>query len=152
MKIALTRRNMDSSAKNQEARKKHVLLADDEAHTRLTLALILKRAGFEVTTVADGMDALNKTIENMKSSNPFDLLVIDIQMPSLSGLELLKEIEKLKLKFPILLISGYRNGDITGALASGGPVVYAEKPFNPNEFLKYVTKVFAMFNKDEQDE
>ena len=80
------------------------------------------------------------------------LLVIDIQMPSISGLELLKEIEKLKLKFPILLISGYRNGDITGALASGGPVVYAEKPFNPNEFLQYVNKVFEMFNKDDQSE
>ncbi|HSQ39757.1 MAG TPA: response regulator, partial [Anaerolineales bacterium] len=72
----------------------HILIIDDEASLRQTMARILQRAGYEVTTAADGRDGLA-----LISEHAFDLVYSDIRMPDMSGLELLKVIHA---KFPEL--------------------------------------------------
>ena len=63
----------------------HILIVDDEASLRQTLARILQRADYEVTTTASGTEALR-----LLSEHPFDLVYLDIRMPDVSGLEVLK--------------------------------------------------------------
>ncbi|MFC2173214.1 response regulator [Acidobacteriota bacterium] len=121
-----------------EIKRGNVLVADDEHHTRLALSLILKKAGFDVTSVGDGIKALNKIREATDDAAPFDLLVIDIQMPRLTGLEVIKELENLKVIFPILIISGYKHKEIVADIARSGCIAYAEKPFRPDELLHHI--------------
>ena len=59
----------------------HVLIADDETHTRISLTFILESIGYIVTGAADGGEALDKILALRESSNPVDLLVLDIEMP-----------------------------------------------------------------------
>jgi DNA-binding NtrC family response regulator len=129
--------------------KKHVLVADDERHTRLVLSLILKRAGFNVTTAEDGSEALSKLIGTIRGSRPFDLLVIDIQMPGFTGIELVEEIGKLNVAFPILLITGYRDVERVAELTRTCCVEYAEKPFAPDELLQHVARVLERFEREQ---
>src|SRR5690606_35763064 len=63
----------------------HILIVDDESALRQTLARILQRAGFEVTTSPTGHDALE-----LLSQHTFDLVYLDIRMPDINGLEVLK--------------------------------------------------------------
>ncbi|UCD47622.1 MAG: response regulator [Deltaproteobacteria bacterium] len=125
--------------------KKHVLVADDEKHTRFTLSLIFRKAGFRVTTVADGLEALKQTVETIRNSDPFDLLVLDIQMPGLTGIELIDEIENLSGYFPIVLITGYWDREIANELKKRCCIEYAEKPFEPGELFVYVGRVLERF-------
>ena len=78
----------------------HILIIDDEASLRQTLARILQRAGFEVTTAANGKDGLALVHEH-----PFDLLYLDIRMPDMSGLELLKNIHTEFPELPVILFT-----------------------------------------------
>jgi DNA-binding NtrC family response regulator len=72
----------------------HILIIDDEAGLRQMMARVLQRAGYEVTTAANGEDGLA-----LASVHTFDLLYLDIRMPGLNGLEVLKIIHA---KFPVL--------------------------------------------------
>ena len=72
----------------------HILIIDDEASLRQTMARILLRAGFEVTTVATGSESF--TVLN---EHPFDLIYLDIRLPDMNGLEILKTI---RAQFPEL--------------------------------------------------
>lgn len=119
----------------------HVLLAEDEGHTRLALSLVLKKAGYRVTLVEDGLQALDRAFDVASASDPFDLLVIDIQMPRLTGIDLLHELDKRDLKLPTLIISGYRYREVMERCHSKALLAYLEKPFEPNEFLWHVERL-----------
>jgi two-component system response regulator HydG len=72
----------------------HILIVDDETSLRQTLARILQRAGFEVTTAAAGNEALA-----LLTQQSFDLIYLDIRMPDISGLEVLKTIHAKLLSY-----------------------------------------------------
>lgn len=127
---------------------KHALVADDEKHTRVALSLILRKAGFRVTAVEDGLQALKTFVSARRQSTPFDLLIIDIQMPGLTGIELVEEIGKLGVTSPILLITGYRDIDRLAELSRRHCVEYAEKPFDPDELLQHVSRLLARFERE----
>ncbi len=113
-------------------------MVEDELHLRLTLALILRQAGFRVTAAEDGSTALQKIREIEKKSEKVDLLVTDIQMPGISGLQVIDEIKKMGLDYPSLVITGYGNKDTVIELMRKGCSEYLDKPFEPEEFLKRV--------------
>ncbi|MFC1853589.1 response regulator [candidate division CSSED10-310 bacterium] len=127
----------------------HILVADDEKHTRFTLSLIFRKAGFEVTAVASGREALNRIIELRNSLNPLDLLVIDIQMPGLTGFELIEEIEHKNILLPILIISGYPYREMVKGLEQRFCIEYLEKPFEPEELLN---RIYLIQDKHEHSQ
>ncbi|MDQ3282667.1 MAG: response regulator, partial [Acidobacteriota bacterium] len=81
-----TRRRGDSDDAS-EPHSVRVLLVDDDANFRAWMALIMRRLGFTVETVTDGMDALEKL-----RNAPFDLLIADLEMPRMGGIELIQQI------------------------------------------------------------
>jgi two-component system chemotaxis sensor kinase CheA len=82
---------------------KTILLADDDAALRRLLEVVLKRAGYDVITAEDGLDAIQKA-----STNAFDIVIADAMMPNLSGYELCRIFRSHPewQKIPLILLSG----------------------------------------------
>jgi DNA-binding NtrC family response regulator len=145
-------RSSSSHAGSHPGEPRHVLVADDEPHTRVALSLVLRKAGFRVTVVEDGLQALRSYVSAVRQSTPFELLIIDIQMPGLTGIELVEEIGKLGSACPILLITGYRDADRLAELRRRHCVECAEKPFAPDELLQHVSRLLARFERERRPE
>jgi len=126
---------------------KHVLIADDEKHTYFALSLILRRSGFKVTAVDCGKEALKKITEIMENRESLDLLIIDIQMPGLTGFEIIEEIERRNFFIPVLVVSGYKYNDKLNGLVQKTCVGYLEKPFEPDELLYQIELVLEKFSR-----
>lgn len=114
--------------------KKRILVADDEAGLRSLLAKMLKKAGYEVTAVENGMEA-SLQIER----EAFDLVLTDYAMPNIDGLELLRRIKAKHPSLPVIVISG--EGPVAEILKSGA-LTFIEKPFNMKDVLTLVQSVF----------
>jgi CheY-like chemotaxis protein len=127
---------------------RHALVADDEKHTRVALTLVLRKAGYQVTAVEDGVEALGAIAGATRCSTQFDLLVIDVQMPGLTGIEVVEEMGKLGATAPTLLITGYRCPEQVAELSRDRCVECAEKPFSPDEFLQHVSRLLARFERE----
>lgn len=112
--------------------RRNVLVVDDEAQITRTLRTALSGNGFNVRTAADGDEAL----EVMRGWNP-DLVVTDLSMPNMAGLELCKRI-RAKSQIPIIVLS-VRGEERTKVEAlDAGADDYVTKPFNLNELLARV--------------
>jgi len=122
-------------------RQKHIFLVEDEMYLRESLKLILRNAGYRVTAAEDGSKAWNSLSILDKKSEKVDLLVTDIQMPGLTGLELIDELERFDIKLPSLVITGYGDKKTVIELMRKGCSEYLDKPFEPPEFLKRVKTV-----------
>jgi len=107
-----------------------VLLVEDEAPLRETLAARLKREGFAVDTAGDGEEGLYHGREV-----PFDIAVIDLGLPKMSGMDLVKALRAEGLKFPILILTARSSWqDKVEGLKSGADD-YLVKPFHVEELL-----------------
>jgi DNA-binding NtrC family response regulator len=113
-----------------------VLLADDERAIAITLADDLKRAGYEVEVADDGEKA-----RDAFRRGEFDVVVSDIKMPGVSGMELLEEIKASGAPTEVILITGY--GTIENAVNAmrKGAFDYVLKPFNNEEILEKLRKI-----------
>ncbi|MCP4107038.1 MAG: fused response regulator/phosphatase [Desulfobacteraceae bacterium] len=129
---------------------KHILLAEDEEHIRLTLSMLLRKAGYKVTMVKDGLEALQKIVEFKKGSKPVDLLLTDIQMPGKSGLELIDELAELNIDLPVLVLTGYGNKNMIVDLMRKGCADYIDKPFEGHELLERLPPIFEKTAKARQ--
>jgi DNA-binding NtrC family response regulator len=129
----------------------HLLLVDDEENIRLSLSLIARKAGYRVSTASDGEDALQKIVEFEHGPDCVDVLVIDIQMPGLTGLDLYSELQRQNLGIPVIIMSGYHYREAIAGLHVRGTITYLEKPFQPDEFLKNVADAIKSSERSSQD-
>lgn len=104
-----------------------VLIADDEAMLRIVAAETLQDAGFEVSEAGDGTSAL----EILRSDPDIELLVSDIKMPGLNGIELAEAGLKLRPELKILLMTGYATESLPDSLRERGLEIL-RKPFDFN--------------------
>jgi DNA-binding response OmpR family regulator len=120
-----------------------VLLADDETMIRDMTARTLRDQGFEVLTASSGDEALRLAREK---SGAIDLLVTDLVMPEMSGIELAR---RLGAKIPglrVLFMSGYGNAAL--ATHRGRPPEFLRKPFTPTELLARVRALLGRRRDD----
>lgn len=113
----------------------HILVVDDEENIRTLCKEILEEEGYKVTLAADGKDALAKMDRDY-----FDLYLVDMVMPSMDGLELIKRIKEKQPLAVIIVMTGYSS--IEGAVKAvhAGAFQYIAKPINPQELLETVSK------------
>ena len=117
---------------------KRVLVADDEVHILDVVSYKLQNAGLEVIKAQDGREAL----ELAKSESP-DLLIVDYQMPGLTGLEVCMALREdpQTSKIPAIMLTA-RGLDIEQAeLDQAGISVVMPKPFSPREVLRCVAEL-----------
>jgi two-component system, OmpR family, response regulator len=114
---------------------KHILVVDDDPHIREVVMFALEKAGMRGTQAADGKEALEKAA----SASP-DLIVLDISMPELDGLEVCRELRKTN-DVPILFLSS-RDEEIDRiiGLELGGDD-YVTKPFSPRELVARINAI-----------
>ena len=107
-----------------------ILVIDDERSIRNTLKDILEFEKYRVELAEDGFIAL----ELMKT-NDFDVILCDIKMPGMDGIEVLQKIEEIKPDIPVIMISGHGNIDTAVESIKKGAFDYIEKPLDLNRLL-----------------
>ncbi|RII26214.1 MAG: Fis family transcriptional regulator [Geobacter sp.] len=112
-----------------------VLVVDDEAIIREGLKRILEHKGYNVASSASGQHAL----ECMQKEN-FGLVITDLKMPGMSGMEVLKAIKVLQPEVPVIIITGYSTVDTAVEAMKNGAFDYIAKPFTPDQILEKVNK------------
>ena len=117
---------------------KTILVVDDSATMRQLLALTLKKLkGCEVVEAINGKEAVDKL-----SSRPFDLLIADLKMPEMDGLELVSHIrDVLKLSLPIVIVTTKGEEDDRDRGLKGGANAYLTKPISGTALLQLVERL-----------
>ena len=108
----------------------HILIIDDEASLRRTMARILQREGYEVTTAANGEEGLK-----LVSEQPFDLVYSDIRMPDMSGLELLRTVHAKFPDLPVILFTAQPDLNSAVEAVRSGATDYLLKPLKPQAVI-----------------
>lgn len=119
---------------------KHILVADDEEHIRTSVSFVLEDAGYKVTAVANGAAALERINAYETEGQPVDLLLTDVQMPDMNGLELVDELNNRSIELPVLVITGYGDKETVIELMRKGCVDYLDKPLLPDAILERIAK------------
>jgi len=127
--------------------KKHILIVDDEKHILIGLSIILKKAGYKISSANNGRQALNILNEFNNTSESIDLLLTDIEMPDMTGMELLEVISKHNISVPKLVISGYGDKEMIVELMKKGCDDYIDKPFESHELLDAISRIFQKIEK-----
>ncbi len=112
---------------------KKLLVIDDEPAIREGVRRILESESFQVETFASGHAALERI-----KQEPFDLVITDLKMPGISGMEVLKAIKEIQPDLPVIFITGYSSVDSAVEVMKLGAVDYIAKPFTPEEMLQTV--------------
>ncbi len=118
---------------------KKILVVDDERHIVRLVEVNLSRAGYEVLTAYDGVEAL----EVFAREKP-DMVVLDVMMPRMDGFEVLKKLQAdhSSANVPIIMLTAKaQDADIFRGWSSGVSS-YLTKPFNPRELLTFVERIF----------
>ena len=112
------------------------MIVDDEPHIRSILDRVLTDEGYETTTAGDGKQA----IELMRASR-YDLIITDIVMPQVNGIEVLHAAIESDPEYPVIMITAYPSADTAAKLVSLGATDYITKPFSLNVITATVAKV-----------
>lgn len=107
-----------------------ILVIDDERSIRNTLKDILEFEKYQVELAEDGFKALE-----LLKINDFDVILCDIKMPGMDGIELLQKIEEIKPDIPIVMVSGHGNIDTAVEAIKKGAFDFIEKPLDLNRLL-----------------
>lgn len=116
-----------------------ILVVDDEDIIRESLSYILTKEKYEVTEAANG-----KVAFDMLKESSFDLVITDLEMPEMKGIELLDEIKKMNLQTSTIVITAYGSMETAIAALRGGASDYILKPVEFDELLIKVKKLFEM--------
>jgi DNA-binding response OmpR family regulator len=117
---------------------KRILVADDEANIRLLFEAVLTEEGHEVTSVATGREAVRKIIKD-----DYDLIILDIKMPDMNGLEVVQKIRELKKTTPVMICSAFKHLEDDYVIKTGGVTAYITKPVNLVEMKAKVGELLA---------
>ena len=112
-----------------------ILWADDEIDLLKPHIMFLKAKGYDVTTVNNGADALDSV-----SQSHFDLVILDENMPGLSGLETLSQIKQMRPDVPVIMITKSEEENIMNQAIGNKIADYLIKPVNPNQILMSLKK------------
>ncbi|MDB4994448.1 MAG: response regulator [Myxococcaceae bacterium] len=112
-----------------------VLIVDDEASMRVTLAANLELEGFEVVEAKNGMEALA-----LLEKEPFDLLLSDIRMPGISGVDLFRAAKKLRPSLPVLLMTAFAVEGLIEEAIQEGVYTILPKPFDLEHVVAALTR------------
>jgi DNA-binding NtrC family response regulator len=111
-------------AEETKLRRSHVLIVDDEELYRRALERILARCGYTVSTARDGAEAMA-----IVSAEPLDLVLCDVRMPGISGLELVRQIHEVDADLPCIVMTGYDSVEHSVEALRAGAFWYLNKPF-----------------------
>ena len=114
---------------------RHVWVVDDDRSIRWVLEKALKQGGFAVTSFENGDSALNAIADRRP-----DVLITDIRMPGIDGLELLRQVQERWPDLPVIVITAHSDLDAAVSAYQGGAFEYLPKPFDVDEAVQLVER------------
>ena len=112
------------------SKQKRILIVDDDDEIRELLEFDISQSGYHVDTASDGMEGLNKVL-----NNSYDLVILDVMMPKMNGFDVCKHIRQARISIPILMLTAKGTiGDKTVGFDAGVDD-YLVKPFDIQEVL-----------------
>ena len=123
-----------------------ILVVDDSEGTRNLCSKILEKEGYAVQTAENGEEALK-----LVSENSFDLVVTDLMMPVMDGMELLEQVKKSNPRMPVIIITAYASVATAVEAIKKGAYDYVPKPFNPGELQVTVEKALERLQLVEEN-
>lgn len=115
----------------------HVLIAEDELHIARILATLLEDARLRVTIEGDGLSALQR----IREDGSISLVVLDLLMPGMGGMDVLRETRLLDREIPIVVLTGKGQTDVREqALELGANEVFI-KPFSPRKLMNRILEL-----------
>ncbi|MHB8881474.1 MAG: sigma-54-dependent transcriptional regulator [Thermodesulfovibrionales bacterium] len=118
--------------------KGRILVIDDEDIVRTSCSRTLSPEGYEVKLVKNGFDGFA-----LLEEEPFDLVLTDLKMPEIDGIEILRTIKEKWPAVEVIIITGYQTVDTAVKSIKLGAFDYLEKPFTPDGLLSSVAKAFT---------
>jgi DNA-binding response OmpR family regulator len=115
--------------------KGRILVVDDEAVARITLLKILQLEGYEVMAVSSGQEALNEL-----AKNSYDVMILDLKMPGMTGMEVLRKLIDAKLDTRVIFLTAYGSMDTALQALRYRVQDYLLKPISPGDILRSVRK------------
>ena len=126
-------------------RKQSVLIVDDEKNIRLTLSQALGTSGWGIDTAANGEEALAQLKEK-----EYGLILLDLKMPGMDGMELLRRVSEMRPDIRIIMITAYGTVELAVEAMKLGAADFIQKPFAPEEIRELVSRVMDREKIDEQ--
>ncbi|MBO3458000.1 response regulator [Aetokthonos hydrillicola Thurmond2011] len=127
----------------QNSAKNKVIIADDEPTYRRCITFILEHEGWEVTEAQNGREAIEMVLKERPN-----VLILDYQMPELTGAEVYRYLQLHKIKLPVILVSS--NNNLEELASHLGITYYLRKPFDLPEFLKTINSAYQNFGVYEE--
>lgn len=118
---------------DQEFKGVEILVVEDEEDIRVLLANLLRSSGARVTTAADGAEAIQ-----MAATGLYDLLVTDLRMPEMDGMELLRAIRRASPRTRVVLVTAYGGCEEFVEAMSLGADAFVHKPFTVDRILQVI--------------
>jgi two-component system, OmpR family, alkaline phosphatase synthesis response regulator PhoP len=118
---------------------KQILAVDDQPNVLRAIEVSLEKAGYEVSTAVDGVEALAKI-----RSGPPDMVVLDVMMPRMDGFEVLRELQAdpNTRDIPVVMLTAKDQDEDIFQGWQRGAEMYLTKPFSPNQLLVMVRRIF----------
>ena len=127
-----------ASPKGPAASRPRILVVDDESSIRDLLAKTLALAEYDVDTAPDGRSALERL-----RMYPYDLLIADLKMPGIDGLNVIREAKRLKADLPVIIITGYSTETAAIEAVNLGVSGYLTKPFRVPQVLSAAARAIG---------
>lgn len=122
--------------------RRKIIVVDDDVSIHLPLRYYLNEAGHTVMTVEDGQQAFKAIQKGHQEDRPFNLLITDIEMPELSGLELIDKLSEHNIELPVLVITGFGTKEAKRELLKRDCSFILDKPVQEKELLSSVASIF----------
>ena len=123
-------------------RKIQILVVDDEPTVSSTIRRILEKRGYSVTTFENPLAALDWI-----KTDPCDLILTDLKMPQMDGIQFLTQIKRLQPAVPVILITAYSTIDTAVMAIKYGGFDYLQKPFDVQKIYEVVQRALDSTQK-----
>jgi DNA-binding response OmpR family regulator len=129
-----------------ELHDRHVLVADDEAHIGRIIKIKMEQGPFRVSLAFDGQEA----VEILEQDDPVDVVVLDLMMPRLSGLDVLERIRSTdKLSdIPCIILTAAGQEEYEREAKKSGATAFLTKPFSPKKLYALIAKLTGVATEE----
>jgi len=114
-----------------------VLIVDDEERFRATMCKLLTVRGLEAVTAGSGKEAIEKLRQN-----PYDVVILDVRMPQMGGVQVLSEIKKIDPQAEVIIMTGYASVDTAKEIMKLGAYDYVLKPYSVEELMDKIEAAY----------
>ncbi|HKJ98273.1 MAG TPA: sigma-54 dependent transcriptional regulator [Desulfotignum sp.] len=117
-----------------------ILIVDDEKHYRLVLSEVLQEEGYASFTAASGMEALD-----LLHSQVIDLVLTDVKMPGMTGIDLLEKIKEITPELPVIIMTAFGSVEKAVEAMHKGAYTFILKPFENETLIAHIAKSISMY-------